>query len=81
MKIADIVMLLLVCGLFIGGAFFIKEVREEKTKCVRNPLLYGVEKYSKDNNDVLMCTCNFLYKTLDNPVIIYPGNSSLSSGS
>jgi len=32
---------------------------DERTSCVSNPLVYGVNKISDDNGKDLMCTCNF----------------------
>lgn len=53
-EILDLTIILLIILLCVIGVILILNIKNEGAKCIKNPLVYGLQQYSED----LICTCS-----------------------
>jgi hypothetical protein len=58
LDIGKTIIILLLGLMFVTSILMVKTIRESSTKCIANPLIYGLERIDKDNKASTVCTCN-----------------------
>ena len=57
MKISDLILIILICGLISVVVYGIHLMKTEGTQCIVSPITFGLDKLSKSYGDI-SCICN-----------------------
>lgn len=58
MKALDIILIFMFLLIVVGVAYGFIALKNDGTKCIRDPIKYGITEINKQNNESLQCTCS-----------------------
>lgn len=59
MKHTDLILIILLIILIIIVIYGIATLRGESMKCLKSPVVYGINKFSEANNKDIECSCDY----------------------
>lgn len=57
MKNENLLIIIILIGILIGIFIFIKIIKDEKSECIKNPIVYGIKSFESAMNQTIVCSC------------------------